>query len=326
MGRRGGVEPTTFDARSADSRSRDRGSLVGLSQWSSEDEDGVEEERRGRARSRAGGSRRRARAERLGEAYGTRSRSASKRSETFEEEDEAIEITRAELEKLRDRIDQARSDAGYSSSSRHSSRAGSRSSSRHSSRRGGFGASVESVDPDFADEKSTTVDESVDNGGMNVMNVGADLYAALGGEKKPIWTLDEMDDEATKRSRNAHNIGSALVPHKIVEKYDKAKKDYEEAVKAKRVKKERLRREAAAEAAKEKTPSRMDELAQEFRRAIHNEDAALEYHKVRQRMDYKNASATRKRAARIAKNAKRPPTFYEGLLRAMFGCCLGARR
>ena len=66
---------------------------------------------------------RRARAERLGEAYGTRSRSASKRSETFEEEDEAIEITRAELEKLRDRIDQARSDAGYSSSSRHSSRA-----------------------------------------------------------------------------------------------------------------------------------------------------------------------------------------------------------
>merc|ERR1712159_103961 len=59
-------------------------------------------------------------------------------------------------------------------------------------------------------------------------------------KKKPIWTLDEMDDEATKRSRNAHNIGSALVPHKIVEKYDKAKKDYEEAVKAKRVKKERL--------------------------------------------------------------------------------------
>ena len=69
----------------------------------------------------------------------------------------------------------------------------------------------------------------------------------------------------------------------------------------------------------------MDELAQEFRRAIHNEDAALEYHKVRQRMDYKNASATRKRAARIAKNAKRPPTFMRAL-RAMFGCCLGARR
>ena len=121
-----------------------------------------------------------------------------------------------------------------------------------------------------------------------------------------------MDGQATKRSRNAHNIGSALVPHKIVEKYDKAKKDYEEAVKAKRVKKERLRKEAAGGGSQGEESLRMDELAQEFRRAIHNEDAALEYHKVRQRMDYKNASATRKRAARIAKNAKRPPTFMRG--------------
>lgn len=321
MGRRRGVEPTTFDARSNDSRSRDRGSLVGLSQWSSEDEDPGEGERRGRERAR-----RHKRTERLSEVYSKRSQSVSKRSETFEEEDEAIEITRAELEKLRERIDQARSDAGYSSSSRHSSRAGSRSSSRHSSRRGGFGASVASVDPDFADEKSTTVDGSVDAAGMNVMNVGADLFTALaGGDKPAIWTQEEMDDEATKRSRNAHNIGSAVVPQKIVEKYDKAKKDYEDAVKAKREKKERLRREAAAEAAKDKPPSRMDELAQEFRRAVHNEDPASDYHRVRQRMDYKNTALKRKQAARLAHN-KKPPTFYERLSSAMFGCCLGARR
>ena len=263
----------------------------------------------------------------MGNYYGrSSSRSASRKSD-FEKEDEAIEITRAELERLREKIDQARSEAGYSSSSRASSRSSSRHGSRSSSRRRVM-ASTSSVDPDFFDEKSVTVDGSsmvsaASAGAGNVLAVGAGLLAALGEEKPPIWDEDELDDPQVIAHRNAHNIGSAVVPQKVVERYDKARKDYEAALKAKKDKKDRLRREAAEAAAAKKgdTSSSVDALANEFRRAIsfaRDDDER----KVRQRMDYKNTAVYRKRAARLANAKPPPPTFFERLSGALFGCCM----
>ena len=95
--------PASFDARARDD-ARDAHA------WASEDEgDASDDGRRGRSKKRLN------RRDSLDAVYAGR-RSASRRSE-YEAEDEAIEITRAELEKLREKIDQARSEAGYSSSS-----------------------------------------------------------------------------------------------------------------------------------------------------------------------------------------------------------------
>ena len=186
-------------------------------------------------------------------------------------------------------------------------------------------ASTESVDPDFADERSTQDGSSVATASTAVLNVGVnDLLNALGGETPKIWDDEDLDDEATKKRQGAHHIGSAVVPQKVVEKYDKARKDYEAALKAKKDKKDRLRREAAEAAAakkKENASSSVDALAKEFQRAIsfsHEDDQR----KVRQRMDYKNTAVYRKKAARLA-NAKKPPaTFFERLSGALFGCCM----
>ena len=311
--------PASFDARARDD-ARDAHA------WASEDEgDASDDGRRGRSKKRLN------RRDSLDAVYAGR-RSASRRSE-YEAEDEAIEITRAELEKLREKIDQARSEAGYSSSSARSSRRGSRASSRHSSRgpRGGsMLASTESVDPDFADERSTQDGSSVAVAPAAMLDVdvyGAanDLLNALGGdtETPKIWDDEDLDDEATKKRQGAHHIGSAVVPQKVVERYDKARKDYEAALKAKKDKKDRLRREAAEAAAAKKgdTSSSVDALANEFRRAIsfaRDDDER----KVRQRMDYKNTAVYRKRAARLANAKPPPPTFFERLSGALFGCCM----
>ena len=186
-------------------------------------------------------------------------------------------------------------------------------------------ASTESVDPDFADERSTQDGSSVATASTAALNVGVNgLLNALGGETPKIWDDEDLDDEATKKRQGAHHIGSAVVPQKVVEKYDKARKDYEAALKAKKDKKDRLRREAAEAAAaakKENASSSVDALAKEFQRAIsfsHEDDQR----KVRQRMDYKNTAVYRKKAARLA-NAKKPPaTFFERLSGALFGCCM----
>jgi hypothetical protein len=106
-----------------------------------------------------------------------------------------------------------------------------------------------------------------------------------------------------------------------VEKYDKAKKDYEAAVKAKKDKKDRLRREAAEAAKKGQSESSVDALAKEFRKAIsfsRDEDER----KVRQRMDYKNTAAYRKKAARLAQKKPPPLTIFERFSGALFGCCM----
>jgi len=305
---------------SFDARARANDDSGDAHAWLSEDEgDASDDGRRGRSTKRLN------RRDALGAVYA--GRSASRHSE-YEAENEAIEITRAELEKLREKIDQARSEAGYSSSSARSSRRGSRASSRHSSRgpRGGsMLASTESVDPDFADERSTQDGSSVAPDATAVLNVGVNgLLNALGGETPKIWDDEDLDDEATKKRQGAHHIGSAVVPQKVVEKYDKARKDYEAALKAKKDKKDRLRREAAEAAAaakKENASSSVDALAKEFQRAIsfsHEDDQR----KVRQRMDYKNTAVYRKKAARLA-NAKKPPaTFFERLSGALFGCCM----
>jgi len=230
--------PLKFDQRSATSGVT---AQTAASQWESESDGDGEGGRQGRSR------RRLSRKDSLGNYYGrSSSRSVSRKSD-FEKEDEAIEITRAELERLREKIDQARSEAGYSSSSRASSRSSSRHGSRSSSRRRVM-ASTSSVDPDFFDEKSVTVDGSsmvsaASPGVGNVLAVGAGLLAALGEEKPPIWDEDELDDPQVIAHRNAHNIGSAVVPQKVVDKYDKAKRDYEAALKVKRDKKDALRRE-----------------------------------------------------------------------------------
>ena len=191
-------------------------------------------------------------------------------------------------------------------------------------------ASTESVDPDFADERSTQDGSSVAVAPAAMLDV--DVYGAangllnaLGGdtETPKIWDDEDLDDEATKKRQGAHHIGSAVVPQKVVERYDKARKDYEAALKAKKDKKDRLRREAAEAAAakKGKASSSVDALAKEFQRAIsfsHEDDQR----KVRQRMDYKNTAVYRKKAARLA-NAKKPPaTFFERLSGALFGCCM----
>jgi hypothetical protein len=185
-------------------------------------------------------------------------------------------------------------------------------------------ASTESVDPDFADERSTQDGSSVATASEAVLNAGVNgLLNALGGETPKIWDDEDLDDEATKKRQGAHHIGSAVVPQKVVEKYDKARKDYEAALKAKKDKKDRLRREAAEAAAakKENASSSVDALAKEFQKAIsfsHEDDQR----KVRQRMDYKNTAVYRKKAARLA-NAKKPPaTFFERLSGALFGCCM----
>jgi hypothetical protein len=111
-------------------------------------------------------------------------------------------------------------------------------------------ASTESVDPDFADERSTQDGSSVNVGVNGLLN-------ALGGETPKIWDDEDLDDEATKKRQGAHHIGSAVVPQKVVEKYDKARKDYEAALKAKKDKKDRLRREAAEAAAAEEEGKRV---------------------------------------------------------------------
>lgn len=248
-------------------------------------------------------------------------------ADAFAEEDEAIEITRAELDKLRDKIDQARMDAGISSRSisrsssrsrsrsRHGSRASSRAPSRSSSRRSM--ASTDSVDPDFADERSTTVGGST-AGGLSVENGGfGDMMGMFGEEKPPIWDEDELDTRRMKEETNAHQIGSAVVPKKVVEKYETAKLEYEKALKAKREKKDRLRRELAAQS---KPASKVDELAAEFSRAITGDDPVKT---VRKRMDYKKENQMRVKAARLAHAHKKvEPTFFVKMSSLLFGCCM----
>lgn len=314
--------PLKFDQRSATSAGT---AQTAVSQWESESDGDGEGGRQGRSR------RRLRRKDSLGNYYGvgSASRSGSRKSD-FEKEDEAIEITRAELDRLREKIDQARSEAGYSSSSRASSRSSSRHGSRSSSRRRAM-ASTNSVDPDFADEKSVTVDGSsmvsaASPGGGNVLAVGAGLLAALGDDKPQIWDEDEMDDPEVAAHRNAHNVGSAVVPQKVVEKYDKAKRDYEAALKAKKDKKDALRRE---EAQANPGTSSAHALAKQFSKALsfgREEDER----KVRKQMDYKNTAAARRKAARYAakakEEAKASSTFYSKLGGLLFGCCMGARK
>ena len=294
---------------------------------------GEEEFERGRPTGRRSARKR----DGLAKYHGRDERELSRERE-FEAEDEAIEITRAELERLREKIDQARSDAGMSSRSRSSSRHGSRHSSRHSSRRSVSSSrhssrhsssrstqdypSTTSIDPDFANERSTTVGGSTVNEEAGVMTLGQDLLEALQGGKK-IWDDDEVDDESMIESMNAHQIGSAIVPQKVVEKYEKAKRDYDAALKAKRDKKDQLRREARA-ADKNKPSATVDNLAQQFSRAftVPQNDP----NQIRKRMDYKNTHQLRAKAARLAHVSKHVPTPWERLSGVLFGCCTGRGR
>ena len=257
----------------------------------------------------------------------------------FEEEDAAIEITRAELERLREKIDLARSDAGYSSRSRSSSRHGSRHSSRHSSRRSVSSSrhssrhsssrsvqdypSTASVDPDFGEERSTTVGGSTVNEEAGVINIGQNLIDALQGDKK-IWDEDELDDESAIENMNAHNIGSAVVPQKVVQKYEQAKREYDAALKAKREKKDQLRREARAADKKHAPSTTVDDLAKQFTRAFSISQS--DPNQIRKRMDYKNTHQLRAKAARLAHVAKHVPTPWERLSSTFFGCCMGRGR
>jgi len=89
---------------SFDARARANDDSGDAHAWLSEDEgDASDDGRRGRSTKRLN------RRDALGAVYA--GRSASRHSE-YEAENEAIEITRAELEKLREKIDQARSEAG----------------------------------------------------------------------------------------------------------------------------------------------------------------------------------------------------------------------
>ena len=193
-------------------------------------------------------------------------------------------------------------------------------------------ASTESVDPDFADERSTQDGSSVAAAPAAVLDV--DVYGAangllnaLGGdtETPKIWDDEDLDDEATKKRQGAHHIGSAVVPQKVVERYDKARKDYEAALKAKKDKKDRLRREAAEAAAAAKkgdTRRRRWMLSPTNSEGRYRSRATTIERKVRQRMDYKNTAVYRKRAARLANAKPPPPTFFERLSGALFGCCM----
>ena len=158
------------------------------------------------------------------------------------------------------------------------------------------------------------------------MAVGAGLLAALGEEKPPIWDEDELDDPQVIAHRNAHNIGSAVVPQKVVDKYDKAKRDYEAALKVKRDKKDALRREEAQ--ANPRTTS-AHALAEQFSNAL-SFGKEEDERRVRKQMDYKNTAAARRKAARYAakakEEAKASSTFYNKLGGLLFGCCMGARK
>lgn len=227
----------------------------------------------------------------------------------FKAENEAIKITRAELEKLRRRIDQARSEAGYSIS-----RPSSRASSRHTSRRSIAAASDSASE--LGDDSGLLTGVMDGLGGTDAIDALGEIFS-LDGEKPPIWTEDELDDPSTK-NLNAAALGreSALVPQKVIQKYEQARRDYHAAVLAKKKKK------SAARYAKDGdlTPkiSAVQGLAAQFKNAMQFGGER----KVRKQMDYKNHYT---KAARIAhaKNAAPKAGFFASIHNAMFGCCAG---
>ena len=292
------------------------------SQWDDDDENARDVGRESRGRSRdASRAQRRMEGERLSRVYSkSRSRDALSvgRHSDFEAEDEAIEITRAELESLRERIDQARSEAGYSSASL--SRAGSRGSSRHGSRHGSRHSSRHSFRHSSRQslvDASDSASEFGEGDGGAAAALGA-IGGLLGMETSTsVWTPDEVDDPVIKgaHTTGAH-AGSAIVPQKVIDKYEQAKKDYEAALKAKKDKKAAQRR--ALDGDETPRASAVHDLAAQFNHALNGTER-----KVRKQMDYKTQYANKK-AARMSH--ARPPesnTFFGSLHAMMFGCCMG---
>ena len=289
------------------------------SQWDDDDEDARDVGRESRGRSRdASHAQRRMEGERLSRVYSkSRSRDASVgRRSDFEAEDEAIEITRAELESLRERIDQARSEAGYSSASL--SRAGSRGSSRHGSRHGSRHSSRHSFRHSSRQSLVDASDSASEFGeGDGEVGAGLGMIGGLLGvdTSTSVWTPDELDDPVIKGATGAH-AGSAIVPQKVIDKYEKAKNDYEAALKAKKDKKAAQRR--ALDGDETPRASAVHDLAAQFNHAINGTER-----KVRKQMDYKTQYANKK-AARMSH--ARPPesnTLFGSLHAMMFGCCMG---
>jgi len=308
---------SAFEARSTQSSAVSQE----YSQWDDDDENARDARRESRGRSRdASRAQRRMEGERLSRVYSkSRSRDASVgRHSEFEAEDEAIEITRAELESLRERIDQARSEAGYSSASL--SRAGSRGSSRHGSRHGSRNSSRHSLR--FSSRQSLMdASDSASEFGEGNSEAGAGL-GMIGGllgmeTSTSVWTPDELDDPAIKgaHATGAH-AGSAIVPQKVIDKYEKAKKDYEAALKAKKDKKAAQRR--ALDGDETPRASAVHDLAAQFNHAINGTER-----KVRKQMDYKTQYANKKAARLSHARPLESNTFFGSLHAMMFGCCMG---
>ena len=315
----------TFDARSM--RSNDVASEY--SSWKDEDENGgsqTETRERGRDETRPSRERARARARMDAEKLRRVEREGSISSgREFEAEDEAIEMTRAELDKLRDRIDKARSDAGYSStslsrtgsrgSSRHSSRRSSRRSSRHSSRH----SSRRSVG-DASDSASEF--NEVAEGLMGTDAFNSAMASLMGETQTSVWTEEELavDDEDKKRASTGAKAGSALVPQKVIDKYEQARKDYEAALKAKKDKKAALRhaKEGEAEPATP-TAASVNDLAQQFNWAL----AGGVGRTTRKQLDYKVQYANKKAQRLITAKKPEKVTILGSINNFMFGCCMG---
>jgi hypothetical protein len=137
-------------------------------------------------------------------------------------------------------------------------------------------------------------------------------------EAKPsIWKPDELDDPETKGvlSMGAH-AGSAIVPQKVIDKYERARKDYEAALKAKKDKKAAHRHALDGDA----TPkaSAVHDLAAQFNSALNGGER-----KVRKQMDYKTQYAHRKATRTSNAQPAESKSFFGAVQAVMFGCCLG---